>query len=284
MLTAERPDLLCFATLPEVRLPLVELGAKHGVRAIALEKPIALTLAEARRIVDLCADAGVKAVVCHQLKFAAHWRRAHELVASGEIGEVRLLHATGRPSMLRVGTHLVDHMLWLNGGHPAVRVIGQAHGRNAYREDHPCPDHIAGIVGFANGARGVLECGTLAPWLLDRDDFWGDAGLTVHGSHGWVRVTVADGWQAVTRASPGRVLSGPPDPTPQEPAFYRALAEWLDAPARVHPSSAETAYDGFEILIGLALSSLERRAVDLPISPVPTEPVLARLERALGDR
>ncbi|MBI2161471.1 MAG: Gfo/Idh/MocA family oxidoreductase, partial [Candidatus Rokubacteria bacterium] len=33
MLGAERPDLLCFATLPQVRLGLVELGVKHGVRA-----------------------------------------------------------------------------------------------------------------------------------------------------------------------------------------------------------------------------------------------------------
>ena len=281
MLGAERPDLLCFATLPQVRLGLVELGVKHGVRAIAFEKPIALTLAEARRIVDLCAGAGVKAVVCHQLKFGSHWRRARALVASGEIGEVRLLHATGRPSMLRVGTHLIDHMLWLNDGHRALRVIGQAHGRNAYREDHPCPDHVAGVIEFANGARGLLECGTLAPRLLDRDDVWADAGLTVYGTQGWARVTVADGWQALTRASQGRILSGPPDPAPQEPAFYEALADWVQSPPYVHPSSVEVAYHGFEILIGLALSSLERRAVDLPIAPLPSEPVLPRLERTL---
>ncbi len=282
MLGAERPDVLCFATLPQVRLALVELGLAHGVRAIAFEKPIALTLAEARRIVERCAGAGVKAVVCHQLKFGSHWRRARALVAEGELGEVRLLHASGRPSMLRVGTHLVDHMLWLNDGHRALRVIGGVHGGNAYREDHPCPDHVAGVIEFANGVRGLLECGTLAPRLLDRDDVWADAGLTVYATQGWARVTVADGWQALTRGSRGRILSGPADPAPPECAFYEALADWIQSPPSGHPSSVEVACHGFEILIGLALSSLERRAVDLPIAPLPPEPVLPRLERALA--
>src|SRR5438445_8713098 len=85
MLAAERPDVLCFATPPAVRLQLVELGVRHGVKAIAFEKPLALSLAEARRIVTLCGD-GVKAVVCHQLKHAAHWGRVKEMVDGGDIG------------------------------------------------------------------------------------------------------------------------------------------------------------------------------------------------------
>ena len=43
MLAAERPALLCFATPPAVRLELVELGVRHGVGAIAFEKPLALS-------------------------------------------------------------------------------------------------------------------------------------------------------------------------------------------------------------------------------------------------
>ena len=66
---------------------------------------------------------------------------------------------------------------------------------------------------------------------------------------------------------------------PSSPVTY--LADWVQSPPRGHPSSVEVAYHGFEILIGLALSSLERRAVDLPIAPLPSEPVLPRLERTL---
>jgi len=174
-----------------VRVELVELGVRHGVRAIAFEKPLALSLADARRIVALCAG-GVKAVVCHQLKHAGHWRRIKQIVEEGGIGEIRSFHATARPSMLRVGTHLVDAMLWLGGGMRATSVHGQAQGRLAYLEDHPCPDHVAGVVEFASGVRGFLEIGSLAPRHLDEGDFWGDVAVTVRGARGHARVVVEE--------------------------------------------------------------------------------------------
>ena len=172
--------------------------------AIAFEKPLALSLSEARQIVELCAG-GVKAVVCHQLKHAGHWRRVKQIVEGGGIGKVRCIHATARPSMLRVGTHLVDAMLWLGAESRALAVLGQAHGREAYREDHPCPDHLAGVVELASGARGFLEIGSLAPRNLDDRDFWGDVAVTLWGDEGYARVVLGGGWEAMTRQSHGRV-------------------------------------------------------------------------------
>lgn len=279
VLAAERPDVLCFATPPAVRLSLVELGIRHGVRALAFEKPLALSLAEGRRIVERCRAAGVRAAVCHQLKHAAHWRRARELVAGGAVGRVETLHATARPSMLRAGTHVVDAMRWLNAESPAEWAIGQADGTAAYAEDHPCPDHVMGTVAFANGARGLLELGALAPHHRGPDDFWGDCAVAVHGSHGHVRVVLGGGWEAVTHG--GAVESGPADLAPQEATHLRLLADWLDDAGRPHPDRVEAAYAGLEILFALGLSSLERRRVELPIEPPPAD-ILERLRRALA--
>jgi predicted dehydrogenase len=279
MLTAEQPDVLCFATMPAVRLPLVELGVKHGVKAIACEKPMALSLVEARRIADLCAAAGVQMIVCHQLKYSPHWQQARDMVRSGVLGDIHTIHATARPSLLRVGTHLMDAMQWLNDWQRGVWVLGQVHGAAAYAEDHPCPDHVSGIVHFANGVRGILECGTLAPQHMRDDDFWLDVTIAVYGSQGCVRTGLGTGWQAVTAASGEQ--SGPADLTPQEPQFLRELADCLDHPQHEHSCNAGVSYHGFELLTGMLLSSLERRKVDLPITPLPAEPILRRLERVL---
>lgn len=281
MLAAERPDVLCFATMPQVRLPLVELGVKYGVKAIAFEKPMALSLGEAKRLVDLCTTAGIKAIVCHQWRYSPLWRRTYDLVHSGDLGEVHTIHAASRPSMLRVGTHLVAYMLWLNGGHGGTWVLGQAHGTAAYNEDHPCPDHLAGVIQFTNGVRGILECGTLAPYLMDPDNLWENCGITVYGTHGYVRTVLGTGLQAITRSSGGTLVTVPPDPTPQEPAYMQALADWLDDPLQVHPCHVAASYAGFELLMGLALSSLERRQVEIPLTAVPQAPILPRLQEAL---
>jgi predicted dehydrogenase len=282
MLTAETPDALCFATPCLVRLPLVELAVAHGVRAIAMEKPLAPSLTEARRIVDLCAAAGVKSVVCHQLRHAAHWQRARAVVESGGIGAVRSVHATGRPSMLRVGTHLVDLALWLAGAERASWVVGQAAGTTSYHDDHPCPDHLAGMAALDGGIRAVLEVGTLAPRELDEAGFWGDVAVTVLGTDGWVRVVLGAGWWASSRLSPGKIESGPADLSPQEARHLALLADWLDDPARGHPGALARSYHGLEILMGMALSAVEHRRVDLPMAPVP-EAILERLRAALPD-
>ena len=46
MLEREHPDVFCFATLPHIRLSLIELGVSCGVKTIAYEKPIATSLSE----------------------------------------------------------------------------------------------------------------------------------------------------------------------------------------------------------------------------------------------
>jgi predicted dehydrogenase len=282
MLAAEAADVLCLATPPAIRLPLVELGVKHGVRAVVVEKPMALTLDEAAHMLAVCEAAGVKLVVCHQLKYAEHWQRLKGVVDGGQLGGVHTVHATGRPSMLRVGTHLIDHVLWLLDGRRVAWVLGQTDGAGAYGEDHPCPDHLAGIVGFATGERAFVECGTLAPHRAAEEDFWGDAAVAVYGSEGFARVVLSTGWQALPGASRGKVLAGPADLAPQESRLMADLADWLDDPARVHPCHGGAAYRGLEVLLAMALSSLERRRVDLPLDPGLDGSVLARLEMALG--
>ena len=132
------------------------------------------------------------------------------------------------------------------------------------------------------GLEGVAAYDGMTPRHLDEANFWEDVTVTVQGSEGYARVVLGSGWEAMTRRSGGRTESGPADSSPGEPEHLRLLADWLDDSRRVHPSNLETSYQGFEILMALALSSLERRRVDLPIRGNP-EAILERLRDALPD-
>ncbi len=286
MLAKEKPEVFCFVTMPDLRLPLVQLGIQHGVRAIAFEKPMALSLREARDIHDACEAAGVEWVVSHQQKYGAHYRKIKELAGTGEIGRVHTIHATSEAWLTQLGTHMIDYAIWLNGDARPTGIIGQAHGAGRFADSHPSPDHVCGFLEFENGVHGILEFGPLAPsFLEDPNLFWLNDSLTAYGTHGYARMILGKGWEAFTKSSNGKVISGPGtfNPLEEQPLFMRDLADCLDDDAREHPCCGRLAYRGFEAAMGLCLSSLERRHVSLPIDPIPETPLFKQLKPLLID-
>jgi predicted dehydrogenase len=69
MLEENKPEVLVFITQPEIRHQYVEMGIRYGVKCISFEKPMSVSLEDARVISKLCADNHVKAVVSHQQKY-----------------------------------------------------------------------------------------------------------------------------------------------------------------------------------------------------------------------
>lgn len=282
MLAREKPDVFCFATQPGDRLNLVELGIRHGVRAIAYEKPMATSLTEASAICDACDRAGVKQIVCHQHKYGAHWQAVRELVKAGRLGRIRQIHATSKGWYFYYITHLVDYAMWLID-YPAVEwITGHIHGRTKLTDTHPSPDYMLGQVGFANGVRAVFECGPAAR-TYGVKQFWYDAGLTISGEDGIAQVVVGSGWRAQVKDSP--VPLGDPTLCLREIEdtypHIADLARWLDDDAHGHPCTGRLAYQGFEVSMGILLSALDRRAVRPPVDP--SADIVGRMVRELPD-
>ena len=66
MLRTERPDVLHVVTPPRIREEPIRLAAEHGVKAVIVEKPVALTLAQARIIRGIAEQTGIKIAVMEQ--------------------------------------------------------------------------------------------------------------------------------------------------------------------------------------------------------------------------
>ncbi len=273
-----QPDIFCFCTHPSVRLPLVKVGVEAGAKLVAYEKPIALSMNEALEIRKLVSEAGVKTVVSHQHRYGIHYQKVHEIVASGALRRVHTITATGVGWMTHILSHLVDYLRWYNGNAEASWVMGQAAGRVKFEDNHPSPDYIAGVIHFANGVRGYVECGAGAPDVPEVDYWWRKNRISVQGSEGFAEVLTGGGWRAVTKdgASSGGGCMNYDNDTPP---YVAQMADWLDDPAQVHPCNGESAHRGMEITMALLRSVVERGQVRLPLGP--GEPELEAVRRVI---
>ena len=260
-----RPDVFCFCTLPNLRTPMIEAGIASGAQLIAMEKPVALTSAEGFEIRRLLTASSVKAVVSHQHRYGAHYRKVHEIIASGALGRVHTVYATATGWMMHMLSHLIEYIRWYNNGAEAEWVMAQAAGRGKLADAHPSPDYIAAFIQFANGVRGIVECGAGAPDVPEVDYWWRKCRIGAQGTDGFAEVLTGGGWRAVTKDG-AQSGTGSMDYDADMPPYIQEMADWLDDAARPHSCNFETAYKGFEIMMACCRSAANGGQVALPLS------------------
>ena len=282
LLKKVKPDVFCFCTLPNLRLEMVRLGVEAGAKLIAFEKPTALSTNEALEIMNLVRKAGVKTTISHQHRYGEHYKKVKEIIASGAIGRVHTVYGTATGWMMHMMTHLIEYTRWFNDCAEAEWVVGQAAGKEKFKDNHPSPDYVAGVIQYANGVRGIVEAGDGAPDVPEVDYWWRKCRMGAQGTEGFAEVLTGGGWRAITRDS-GGVISGTGcmDYAHDTPPYVQEIADWLDDPKKVHPCDGESAYKGFEIMMAICRSVVERGKVKLPLGP--GEPELEALERSLPD-
>ena len=84
-------DAVYVATPTELHTEHVVAAASAG-KHVLVEKPMAITLDQAQRMVEAAQRAGVQLLVGHSHSYDLPYRKMRELIAGGELGRVRLLH------------------------------------------------------------------------------------------------------------------------------------------------------------------------------------------------
>jgi len=283
MLNNCKPDVFVFCTLPQIRLPFIKAGVEAGVKLIAFEKPIALSMNEAIEMYSLMRQAGVKSVVSHQHRYGEHYRKVKEIISSGAIGRVHTVYGHSIGWMMHMMTHLIEYASWYNDYADPVWVAGQASGKEKFADVHSSPDYVCALVQFANGVRGIFECGADAPDVPEVDSMWHKVRIGAQGTEGFAEVLTGKegkggGWRAVTKDG---AFSGPGymDYAHDMPFYIQDIADWLDDPSKTHPCDGERAFKGFEVMMGALRSTVQRGKVCLPLGP--GEPELKALEAVL---
>jgi len=146
------------------------LAGKH----VLCEKPLASSAGEARQMLDRCQQARVQLMEAAMYRFHPRMQRLQEVVASGELGSLRLLHsafsfpfkaqanyrqtrAYGGGALLDVGCYCANALCWVHGGPPVA-----THALTSYREAGGIDLESSAILRFAGGSLGHLQCSFLA--------------------------------------------------------------------------------------------------------------------------
>ena len=186
-----RVQAVVLATPHSLHVDQIAAVAAAG-KPVWCEKPLALTLGEAKRAVAACQKAGVVFALGNNKRCFPSMQELRRVVAAGQIGEVLHIEAhfcnehstrvvpggwrddpaeSPGGGLTGAGLHLIDALVSLGGP------VAEVHARLFERKPPPDPrDVIALQVQFASGATGQLASVRAAP------AYWR---VHVFGTKGW---------------------------------------------------------------------------------------------------
>jgi predicted dehydrogenase len=159
-------DAIVMALPPQFHAAFAIRAVENG-KDVLVEKPIALTVADAERAVEAARKARRLFMVGHVLRFHPAFERLKELIDQGEIGEVRYIHS----HRLGLGKfHTENDALWDLAPHDLSMILAitgmppdKVHGEGAALLDN-LSDFAHLHMQFPNGIRSHLFTSRLNPY------------------------------------------------------------------------------------------------------------------------
>lgn len=190
-------DLVSIVTPPATHMEMTLAAIEHR-KSVLCEKPMAMDAGQARRMTDAAKQAGVLALIDHELRFLSSRRMMRSLLTSGSIGSVRHCNYVfrsdyrgvldrawdwwsdekmGGGTLGAIGSHVIDSFRWMLGteisavscmlsSHIALRPDKKSGGMRAVTSDDEAKLHFrfadSALTKNATGAAqlSVVESGT----------------------------------------------------------------------------------------------------------------------------
>ena len=174
MLRSEKPELVSIATESGIHAEIALFCIENGVNVI-IEKPMAMNIADAEKIIALAKEKGVKVAACHQNRFNIAVQKMRGALEAGRFG--RLSHgsihvrwnrnkgyydqakwrgtwAQDGGALMNQCIHGIDLLRWMMG-EDIVEVYGQT--RQQFHDYLEAEDLGMAVLTFANGAIATIE-------------------------------------------------------------------------------------------------------------------------------
>jgi phthalate 4,5-cis-dihydrodiol dehydrogenase len=170
------------------------IAAMRAGKHVIVEKPMAISLEEANRMVEVQEKEGVVLLAGHTRSLSIWNRAMRRIIVSGALGPVRAIHIwaytdwmirprtadeldpnQGGGIVFRQGPHQIDTLRLLGGG--MLRSVRGMTGR--WLEARPVPGYFTAYMEFEDGTVGTIMhngygyfiMGSLYPWVVEKRDY-----------------------------------------------------------------------------------------------------------------
>jgi predicted dehydrogenase len=291
-------DLVVVCTPNATHAAIAIAALEHGKHTLC-EKPMAVSSADCRRMVETAERSGRKLSIGFQNRFRPEVQFLHGLCRGGRLGEIyhakaHAVRRRGVPTwgaflskeiqgggpLIDIGSHSIDLALWLMDNYEPAWVIGKTYrklaelgdGQNRWGEwrveDFTVEDSAFGFVLMANGATLAVD----AAWALNTSEER-EASVTLFGTRAGADMKngliLTGAWEgAASSARPEFPAAAGPEPSGDAaratPAYLQARA-FVDAILgdRDPPVSPRQALVVAQIVESLYESDRARRPVRL---------------------
>lgn len=300
MLQREQPQLCAIAT-ESGEHARIGLDVSAAGSSLIVEKPIALSLADARALIRAAEEKGVKLCACHQNRFNKSIQKIRSAVEENRFG--RMLHGAAHirwnrgpayyeqakwrgtwaqdgGALMNQCIHNIDLLRWMMGD-DVTEVM--AYTDNLEHDYIQAEDLGMALVKFANGAYGVIEGTTnIYPRNLEET-------LYLFGQDGTVKaggksVNIIEEWDFRDgRGDPALIKQqyGENPPNVYGYGHTPLYADMIDA-IRTDRAPYVDGYAGMralELVLAIYLSAAEHRPVRLPLADCATTDFEGRFGR-----
>ena len=261
MMAKESLDIVSVCSWDPQHAEMTVAAAACRPKAILTEKPMACSLGEGEMMVIAAQRNGVKLAIGHQRRFYSAWCEAKRLIADGAIGEPVRLWTGVRAGMMNTGTHGIDFQAYAMGDMKAVWVMGGVERKTDHHIfGHRVEDRCCGLIGYANGATGVIENELSNRYMV---------GASIYGSEGMMEVQ-DNSLKYMTAKTAGWQVFDPPDKSQHGygDAFVHqayGIVDWIEGKVEEYRGSAEKGKAALEIMMAVYESARVHERVQLPL-------------------
>ena len=119
---------------------------------------------------------------------------------------------------------------------------------------------------YANGVRGIYECGAGAPDQPEVAKWWGKCRMGAHGTEGFAEVLTNGGWRAVTRSGGSQSRRRRDELRPRHATLRSGHGRLAGRQPKPHPCRFESACQGAEIMLAMQQSAVFGGQIPLPLT------------------